>query len=251
MGDTPDDELFKAIKEGGLAVNKSVLMPAWGGVLTDSQITEMVKYLRACLPLRQNQLTRPRTRRMTMNGVLVNRARFGSLAAVVAGAQVSPPASGGGSARPGKDRQGRIDGQGSRYADRQRRPHQAAAGPINGQIPGPLLRATEGDTIDFTLKNEPNNKNSHSVDFHAARTDVLTSFAPIKPGETKSYSFTADNPGIFFYHCGSDPMIQHIALGMFGAVIIDPKDPNAMPKADREYVLVSIEMFDNPEDVKS
>ena len=46
MGATPDDELFKAIKEGGLAVNKSVLMPTWGGVLTDQQITELVKYLR-------------------------------------------------------------------------------------------------------------------------------------------------------------------------------------------------------------
>ena len=46
MGDTPDDELFKAIKEGGLAVNKSVLMPTWGKVLSDKQITEMVKYLR-------------------------------------------------------------------------------------------------------------------------------------------------------------------------------------------------------------
>lgn len=46
MGDTPDDELFKAIKEGGLAVNKSGLMPTWGGVLSDQQITEMVKYLR-------------------------------------------------------------------------------------------------------------------------------------------------------------------------------------------------------------
>lgn len=46
MGDTPDDELFKAIKEGGLAVNKSILMPTWSGVLTDTQITEMVKYLR-------------------------------------------------------------------------------------------------------------------------------------------------------------------------------------------------------------
>lgn len=46
MGDTPDDELFKAIKEGGLSVNKSGLMPTWGGVLSDAQITEMVKYLR-------------------------------------------------------------------------------------------------------------------------------------------------------------------------------------------------------------
>jgi cytochrome c oxidase cbb3-type subunit 3 len=46
MGDTPDETLFKAIKEGGLAVSKSVLMPAWGGVLNDDQIKEMVSYLR-------------------------------------------------------------------------------------------------------------------------------------------------------------------------------------------------------------
>lgn len=46
MGDISDDELHKAIKEGGLAVNKSILMPTWGGVLTDEEITEMVAYLR-------------------------------------------------------------------------------------------------------------------------------------------------------------------------------------------------------------
>jgi cytochrome c oxidase cbb3-type subunit 3 len=46
MGDTPDDLLFKAIKEGGLSVNKSVLMPTWGGVLSDDQIHALVKYLR-------------------------------------------------------------------------------------------------------------------------------------------------------------------------------------------------------------
>ena len=46
MGDTPDDLLFKAIKEGGLSVNKSVLMPRWGGVLTDEDIRSLVAYLR-------------------------------------------------------------------------------------------------------------------------------------------------------------------------------------------------------------
>lgn len=46
MGDTPDDEIFKAIKEGGLSVNKSALMPPWGNILTDPQITELVQYLR-------------------------------------------------------------------------------------------------------------------------------------------------------------------------------------------------------------
>ena len=129
--------------------------------------------------------------------------------------------------------------------------HKALAWTYNGHIPGPLFRATEGDTIEFTLKNDPNNKNSHSIDFHTARTDVMTSFAPIKPGESKSFTYTADNPGIFFYHCGADPMIQHIARGMMGAIIIDPKDPTSMPKADREYVLIEHQTFANPEDVKS
>ena len=128
--------------------------------------------------------------------------------------------------------------------------HKAIGWTYDGQIPGPVVRATEGDTIEFTLTNDPANKNSHSIDFHAARADVLTAFAPIKPGETKTFTFTADNPGAFFYHCGADPMIQHIARGMFGAIIIDPKDPDAMPKADREYILVEHQTFDNPEDVK-
>lgn len=119
---------------------------------------------------------------------------------------------------------------------------------FDGKIPGPVVRVTEGDTVEFTLINEKSNKNSHSMDFHAARVDVVKEFAPIKPGETKKFTFTADYPGIFFYHCGSDPMIQHIARGMFGVIIVDPKDSSAMPKADREYVLVQSELYPNPED---
>ncbi|MBA2125455.1 nitrite reductase [Hyphomicrobium methylovorum] len=122
---------------------------------------------------------------------------------------------------------------------------------FDGHVPGPLFRATEGDTIEFTLKNDAANQKSHSIDLHAARVDVLGPFGPVKPGETKTFTFTADNPGIYFYHCGADPMIQHIARGMFGAIIIDPKDPNALPKADREYVLIEHQMFENPEDVKA
>lgn len=122
---------------------------------------------------------------------------------------------------------------------------------FDGQVPGPVVRVTEGDTIEFTLKNVPENKNSHSIDFHAARVDAATEFAPIKPGETKQFTFKADYPGAFFYHCGSDPMIQHIARGMFGVIIVDPKDANARPKADREYVLIQSELYSNPEDVKA
>ncbi|MGE5537057.1 MAG: multicopper oxidase domain-containing protein [Gemmatimonas sp.] len=122
---------------------------------------------------------------------------------------------------------------------------------FDGQVPGPVVRVTEGDVVEFTLNNLGDNKNSHSIDFHAARVDAAAQFAPIKPGETKNFTFKADYPGVFFYHCGSDPMIQHIARGMFGVIVVDPKDPKALPKADREYVLVQSELYPNAEDVKA
>ncbi|MBB2485024.1 multicopper oxidase domain-containing protein [Mitsuaria sp. WAJ17] len=118
---------------------------------------------------------------------------------------------------------------------------------FDGQIPGTVVRVTEGDVVEFTLVNDKSSKNSHSVDFHAARTDLVKDFESIKPGESKSYTFNATHPGTFFYHCGSDPMIQHIARGMFGVIIVDPKDANALPKADREYVLVQSELYPNPD----
>jgi nitrite reductase (NO-forming) len=117
-----------------------------------------------------------------------------------------------------------------------------------GQVPGPVLRVTEGDHVVFTLTNDAKNKTSHSIDFHAARVDVVNDFGPIKPGESKTISFTATYPGAFFYHCGADPMIQHIAKGMFGVILVDPKDNTALPKADREYVLVQSEIYANPDD---
>lgn len=118
---------------------------------------------------------------------------------------------------------------------------------FDGKVPGPVVRVTEGDTVEFTLINDKTSKNSHSMDFHAARADVVKDFGSVKAGETKSYTYTADYPGVFFYHCGSDPMIQHIARGMFGAIIVDPKDPKAMPKADREYVIIQSELYPNPD----
>jgi nitrite reductase (NO-forming) len=115
-----------------------------------------------------------------------------------------------------------------------------------GTIPGPLVRVKEGDVVDFTLVNEAANKNSHSMDFHAARADVLTDFESIKPGETKSFTFKAEYPGVFIYHCGSDSMAEHISRGMYGVIIVDPKEgyTKEFPKPDREYVLVQGDLFE-------
>jgi len=135
-----------------------------------------------------------------------------------------------------------IDGKGTPYQ----------AWTYNGQVPGPVVRVTEGDTVHFTLKNLETNSRPHSIDFHAAETNFLTNYQEIQPGETKEFDWVAKRPGVFAYHCGASPMIQHIARGMFGTVIVDPKDPTAMPQADREYVLVQSELFQkDPDDVQA
>ena len=132
-----------------------------------------------------------------------------------------------------------IDGEGTTYK----------AWTFNGQVPGPAIRVTEGDTVKFTLTNPSTNTYPHSMDFHAAEIDFLKNYRAINPGESISYTFVAKKPGVFFYHCGAPPMIQHIARGMFGAIIVDPANAKAWPKADREYLLVQSELFKNPDDV--
>lgn len=136
-----------------------------------------------------------------------------------------------------------IDNKGTKYP----------AWTFDGTIPGKLVRVTQGDTVDFTLINPSENKNSHAMDFHAAQADVLGEFAPIKPGETKHFKFEAKNPGVFMYHCGASPMVQHIARGMYGVILVDPKEGYSkhFPKPDREYVLIQGQYFPDAENYKA
>jgi nitrite reductase (NO-forming) len=81
----------------------------------------------------------------------------------------------------------------------------------------------------------------HSVDFHAARIAPNVAFTDVMPGESKTFSFVATDPGVFMYHCGTKPVLAHIANGMYGAIVVDPATP--LPPADRSYVLVSSEWY--------
>ena len=124
----------------------------------------------------------------------------------------------------------------------------------DGAIPGPVVRVKQGDLVKFTLKNDSGNANSHSIDFHASRLDVLDEFSEIKPGDTKEFEFQADYPGVFMYHCGAEAMAEHIANGMYGIVIVDPAEgySDAFPKPDREYILVQGDLFEegaSPEEI--
>ena len=116
---------------------------------------------------------------------------------------------------------------------------------FGGTIPGPVVRVKQGDIVNFTLVNDKTNKNAHSMDFHAARVDVLDEFRSVVPGGTVDFSFRADYPGVFIYHCGAPTMSEHIARGMYGAIIVDPKDgySDAFPKPDREYLIIQGDLF--------
>lgn len=99
---------------------------------------------------------------------------------------------------------------------------------VNGQVPGPRLRVTEGDRVRIHVRNEL--PEATSVHWHGmilpnrmdGAADVTQ--APIPPGDTHTYEFTARRPGSYFYHSHAAPDRQQ-ALGLYGALIVDPKDP--------------------------
>ena len=113
---------------------------------------------------------------------------------------------------------------------------------FNGTVPGPTIWVNQGDTIDFTLYNPTSE--AHSIDFHAAQVDWSTDYATVPPGGSKTFNFTVNYPGIFMYHCGTAPVLEHIANGMFGAIIVNPQTP--LPAATGgTYVLVENEWYMN------
>lgn len=114
---------------------------------------------------------------------------------------------------------------------------------FNGEAPGPVIVVNEGDTINFTLKNmDP--AIPHSMDFHAVHAAPSVDFANVNPDETGTFSYPANNPGVFMYHCGTAPVLSHIANGMHGTIIVKPKDgyPNDK-EIDREYLIIQNEWY--------
>jgi copper-containing nitrite reductase len=109
---------------------------------------------------------------------------------------------------------------------------------FSGGVPGPVIHARQGQTVRVTLTN--NAPMPHSVDFHAAEIAPNVAFSDVLPGKSKTFSFVATTPGVFMYHCGTAPAFMHIANGMYGAIVVEPAN---MPRADREYVLVSSEWY--------
>ncbi len=123
------------------------------------------------------------------------------------------------------------------------------------QVPGPTIRARVGDKVRFSMTNRSDEvvqapvlaaPMMHSMDFHAAMVSPQDKYRSIAPGQTISFEFTLNYPGIFMYHCGTPMILEHIASGMYGALIVEPR--NGYPtKVDREYVVVQSEFYVKPD----
>ncbi|SEL87095.1 multicopper oxidase domain-containing protein [Nonomuraea pusilla] len=109
---------------------------------------------------------------------------------------------------------------------------------FGGTVPGPVLRGKVGDVFVVTFVND--GTMGHGIDFHAGALAPDQPMRTIQPGERLTYRFRAERAGAWLYHCSTMPMSQHIANGMYGAVVIDPP---GLPAVDREFVLVQGEVY--------
>jgi nitrite reductase (NO-forming) len=127
-----------------------------------------------------------------------------------------------------------------------------AAWTFGDQVPGPVIRARVGDRIKFSMTNRSDEPvpgvhltsapMMHSMDFHAAMVAPNDKYRSIPPGQTISFEFTLNYPGVFMYHCGTPMVLEHIASGMYGMVIVEPRE-GYPTKVDREYAIIQSEFY--------
>lgn len=114
---------------------------------------------------------------------------------------------------------------------------------FNGTVPGPVIHARVGQTIDVTLTNK--SSMAHSIDLHSALAPPDVAYQSIPPGSSIHFSWVAKYPGAFLYHCGTPPVLMHISNGMYGAVVVDPA--GGWPDGDMlSYVLLQSEFYTQP-----
>ena len=113
---------------------------------------------------------------------------------------------------------------------------------FGNSVPGPLIRVRQGDTVEIHLKNDATSKFLHSIDLHAVTGPgggaKLTQAAP---GQEKAFVWKALNPGLYVYHCATPMISHHIANGMYGMILVEPK--GGFPRVDKEFYVMQGEFY--------
>ena len=104
---------------------------------------------------------------------------------------------------------------------------------FNGRVPGPTLRAKQGDRVRVLFLNQGGH--SHSLHFHGVHPAEVDGIRPVRNSAAAIYEFDAEPFGVHLYHCHTAPVSRHIGKGLYGMFIIDP--PGGRPPAD-EMVLI-------------
>src|SRR5438034_4072934 len=113
---------------------------------------------------------------------------------------------------------------------------------FGGDVPGSFIRIREGDQVEFHLNNHQDSKMPHNIDLHAVTGPgggASSSFTA--PGHSSQFSFKALNPGLFVYHCATAPVGMHVGNGMYGLILVEPKE--GLPPVDREYYVMQGEFY--------
>lgn len=105
----------------------------------------------------------------------------------------------------------------------------------NGTVPGPIIRATEGDTIRIHFENRTGH--AHSLHFHGAHRPEMDGWEPVPAGSETIYEIEAGPVGLHPYHCHTSPLGEHVARGLYGMMIVDP--PDGRPPAHEVALLLS------------
>ncbi|HEX2230947.1 MAG TPA: multicopper oxidase domain-containing protein, partial [Nitrososphaeraceae archaeon] len=111
---------------------------------------------------------------------------------------------------------------------------------FNGTVPAPTIRLTEGENVTIKFINK--SPIPHTIHFHGNHDDTADGVLPqVMPNQTYLYNITGEPAGALMYHCHAPPTSLHIRMGMYGALIVDPKDkPLLLPPA-KELVMVMSE----------
>ena len=113
---------------------------------------------------------------------------------------------------------------------------------FGGTVPGQFIRVREGDQVEFHLKNHHGSTVPHNIDLHAVTGPGGGAKASMTlPGQETAFNFAALNPGLYVYHCATGPVPLHIANGMYGLILVEPKE--GMPKVDREYYVMQGDFY--------
>ena len=113
---------------------------------------------------------------------------------------------------------------------------------FNGDVPGQMIRVREGDTVEVEFSNNPNSTVPHNVDFHASTGSGGGAAATFTaPGRTSTFRWKALQAGLYIYHCAVAPVGMHIGNGMYGLVLVEPKE--GLPKVDKEFYIVQGDFY--------